>query len=119
MFFNLGMQEMIIVGAVAVLLFGKRLPDVARVGDDLAFDADPSREQLLLDEAEPVAQDHDPPGDTTGPLAPADHRPVPGPVLQTCAGRAQGHSEPQPAMVRAAGAGPRIVRGPVDGRRRC
>jgi sec-independent protein translocase protein TatA len=30
MFFNLGMQEMLIVGVVAVLLFGKRLPEVAR-----------------------------------------------------------------------------------------
>ena len=30
MFFNFGMQEMVIVGAVAVLLFGKRLPEVAR-----------------------------------------------------------------------------------------
>lgn len=28
--FGLGMQEMIIVGIVALLLFGKRLPDVAR-----------------------------------------------------------------------------------------
>ncbi len=28
--FGLGVQEMIIVGVVAVLLFGKRLPDVAR-----------------------------------------------------------------------------------------
>ena len=30
MFFNFGMQEMAIVGMVAVLLFGKRLPEVAR-----------------------------------------------------------------------------------------
>ncbi len=30
MFFNFGMQEMAIVGIVAVLLFGKRLPEVAR-----------------------------------------------------------------------------------------
>lgn len=28
--FGLGMQELLIVGVVAVLLFGKRLPDVAR-----------------------------------------------------------------------------------------
>ena len=30
MFFNLGMQEMLIIGVVAVMLFGKRLPEVAR-----------------------------------------------------------------------------------------
>ena len=30
MFFNFGMQEMVIVGMVAVLLFGKKLPEVAR-----------------------------------------------------------------------------------------
>ena len=30
MFFNFGMREMMIVGVVAVLLFGKRLPEVAR-----------------------------------------------------------------------------------------
>ena len=30
MFFNLGMQEMLIIGVVAVLLFGKRLPEVAK-----------------------------------------------------------------------------------------
>jgi len=28
--FGMGMQEMIIIGVVAVLLFGKRLPEVAR-----------------------------------------------------------------------------------------
>lgn len=28
--FGLGMQELVIVGVVAVLLFGKRLPEVAR-----------------------------------------------------------------------------------------
>jgi sec-independent protein translocase protein TatA len=30
MFLNLGSQELVIVGVVAVLLFGKRLPEVAR-----------------------------------------------------------------------------------------
>ena len=30
MFFNPGPQEMIVVGIVALLLFGKRLPEVAR-----------------------------------------------------------------------------------------
>ena len=30
MFGSLGFQEMIVIGVVAVLLFGKRLPDVAR-----------------------------------------------------------------------------------------
>ena len=30
MFFNMGTQELIIIGGLAVLLFGKNLPDVAK-----------------------------------------------------------------------------------------